>query len=594
MSKNIITEYIDPKTLHRDVNQPRQPDWDSDEVQTELKRLADSYHGDPEGQIWQIKIDENNTVRLGERRWRAALMANLPTMKVERVKGLSGLEWFRLQMEDDEYKVLHTEVDKAWAYGLQIVRINTGNDSISLQDIKEMDQVELVNLLSRIHGEKKPGTSEQLEGGAGQLGREINIDSQTIRGYVHVLYLEPETQAMIGREAGKIPYTYARYLPRLCPDKIKEKKEVELLLRAGVFAKNSDLLSKLCDSINKLHTEDIIHEAMIDQIIELVESGTITKAEKLEAYVDEYLESYQELVKERAKELEAEIPEPVVEPSEAEMEPPETEMEPPEAEVEEEAEEPPAPPEPPQEAVETEAERVVRETGEAKDKVFKTLYIDPGKGNSLEGKIVSATELEVNEEFVSKWEEQFRDFDSTIKEANLSKSEYEDHHTNIRGVINDINAKKKERNAEIDSQKLEESEKERIRKEVKEELKEDKSFINEVSEEIKRKEREEFSEVVGELPEPPTEEEIEEFEKAQEEYHNSLDRILSSEVVRKRGKLFRNWWNHASILGVVSALTCPDCDSPTGNLSWNCCNISYQDAIEIARKRYEESSVEEE
>lgn len=575
MSDQTFMEYIDPKKLRRDVNQPRQPDWDSDEVQAELQKLADSYHGDPENQIWQLKIDENDTVRLGERRWRAALLANLPIMKIERIKGLSNLEWFRLQMEDDEYKVLHTEIDKAWAYGLRIVRINTGDDSISLKDIKEMDQVEIVNLLSRMKGAKKPGTDEQLEGGVGRLAREIGVDQKYIWNYIQVLYLEPETQAMIGKKEGQIPFSYARIVTRLLPDHIEEKKEMERLLRIGVFAKNVDLLIEICASINKLHTEDIKHEAMIDQIIELVESGTITKAEKLEAYVDEYLENYQEIVKARTKELEAEIQEPVVEP--------------PEAEEEEEPEEPPAPPEPPQEAVETEAERLVRETNEAKDKVFNSLYVEHGKGNSLEGKIVSATKLEVNEEFVSKWKEQFTNFDSTIKEANLSKSEYEDHYTNIRDVIADINAKKKERQTEINRQKIEEDEKKRIREEVKDELRADATFIDTVSEEMQKKQIAEFSEVVGDLPEPLTEEELEEFEKAQQEYYDNLERLSSSEVVRKRGKLFRNWWNHASILGVVSALACPNCDSPSGNLHWNCCNISYQDTIEIARKQYEES-----
>ena len=50
-------------------------------------------------------------------------------------------------MEDDEYKILHSELDKAWGYGLRIVRINTDDNSISLKDIKEMDQQVLVNLL---------------------------------------------------------------------------------------------------------------------------------------------------------------------------------------------------------------------------------------------------------------------------------------------------------------------------------------------------------------------------------------------------------------------------------------------------------------
>lgn len=609
MSHQSIMEYIDPKKLHPDVNQPRQLDWESDEVKAELQKLADSYHGDPENQIWQIKIDENNTVRLGERRWRGALLANLPVMKVERLTGLSQLEWFRMQMEDDEYKVLHSELDKAWAYGLQVIRITSGDDSISLSDIKAMDHVELVPGLAQTLGKKKANSKIQQKGGVSYLGREIQKEPKSISDYISVLYLEPETRAMIGRASGKIPYTYARYLRRLWPDNLKEMRIIESHLRDRVFEHKRSLLSVLCDSINRLSSGDIKHDTMIDQIIGLVKSGNITSDEKLEAYVDEYLENHKKLVEERAKEIEAEKPEPIIEPSVEESEPYPTpppiipskpEPSPDEPEPEKptpKAEEPPAPPEPEPEVVETEAERHVRQTNEARDSALKILYFEKGKGNSLEGKITSAEKEEVSEEYLSPLREKFQEFDSSIKDGPLSKDDYENKIILIKDVIKGVTAVRKERKAEIDRQKLEDDEKERIREEVENDLREDEDFIDRVGEEMRNKQLAEFSKVVGELPEEETisPEELEDFEQSKKEFFDSVAKVLSSEVVRKRGVKFRNWWNHASVLGVITSLTCPECGSPSGNLVWSChdSKLSFKDAIEVARKKYEETRGEE-
>jgi len=64
-----------------------------------------------------------------------------------------------------------------------------------------MKQEALVNLLAP----KKEGSiNGQDFGGANALSRIIRINQVTIWTYVQCLYLEPETQAMIGNEKGKI------------------------------------------------------------------------------------------------------------------------------------------------------------------------------------------------------------------------------------------------------------------------------------------------------------------------------------------------------------------------------------------------------
>ena len=537
-----IVEYIDPRKLHRDQNQPRQPDWESDEVKEDLQKLADSYHGDPKNQIWQIKVDENNTVRLGERRWRAALMVGLPSVKVERVEGLSELEWFRMQTEDDEYKVLHSEMDKAWSFGRWLIKIVLGKD-YSLDQLKSMEHQELVELLdlrAQAIGQKKAGTKEQTETGIAELARQIRKNDVTVGNYIQCLYLEPETQKIIGRRNGHIPYSYARVVVRLYPDHLKEKSKVEQLLRDGKFKSR----------------------------------------ELLETYIETYFEEVSKQAGEKVKELEEEEKKVKPEPKE----------EKPKEESKEELPEP----EPEDKVVETEANRLLREKNEARTKLISSLYISDGKGSSLEGKIQSSETEGVDENSIEKWKEQFTAYDSkNFRDGDYSTEEMLGYCDEIRERIKDIDAERKELKKQKERERIEEDERKRLREEVKEELMLDEDFREEVAEEQVEKEREklraEMGEVVGDVTQPDvTEEELEEYERAKQEYYDSLGKVMSSTVIQKRGRLFRNWWNHASVRGVISELTCPDCGT-SSTIGWTCCNLSFDKAMEAAKKKYEES-----
>lgn len=101
-----------------------------------------------------------------------------------------------------------------------------------------MDQTNLVSLL----GSPKGGTDSDGEGirtGTAELARLINKSQKTIWNYLQILYLEPETQAMIGPKrvrlsSGQIPYTCASDVAGLYPVHLAEKASVEKLLRADV------------------------------------------------------------------------------------------------------------------------------------------------------------------------------------------------------------------------------------------------------------------------------------------------------------------------------------------------------------------------
>lgn len=77
-------------------------------------------------------------------------------------------------------------------------------------------------------------------------------------------------------------------------------------------------------------------------------------------------------------------------------------------------------------------------------------------------------------------------------------------------------------------------------------------------------------------------------------YEERVKRVNNHPIILKRGKLFRNWWNHASVLGIVSALTCPECGGLAENLVWKCHGMTIQEAVDQAHQRYQEALNDEE
>lgn len=380
------------------------------------------------GQINPIEIDENNVIIRHEQLWHAAKKLGLEKVLVVRKTGLSQAKRFERQLADHDEDL--GVVDKVWAYATGVVNINANAD-YTKEDIKQMhenDYDRLVNLL----GEDTVKEAKHIPHGQSELSRRIGVKQHTISNYLAFFKVPKILQnAFLEKTNGRYEGIGVLYLSTIA--RLRDRAQQEKIAQIVID-----------DSKKEDRTE-----------------RRFPTWRTLSIYVTQFNEELERQAKVIVAEREAETQETVVETPGPE-EPSE-----PEEEEETEPEEPPAPPEPTPEAVETEAEKILRKTKEAKDKVFKNLYFEHGKGNSLEGKITSATKLEVNKDFISTWEEQFRDFDSTIKEANLSKSEYEDYYKRIRAVINNINAKKKEKQTEIDRQKIENAERDRFRKEAK-------------------------------------------------------------------------------------------------------------------------------
>jgi hypothetical protein len=88
----------------------------------------------------------------------------------------------------------HDEMKKAWAYGTAIININTGKN-YTIPEVKKMDRNTLLNLIML---NTKDSTKDGK--GANKLSEIIGVPQPTIWNYVQCLYLEKETQAMIGNE----------------------------------------------------------------------------------------------------------------------------------------------------------------------------------------------------------------------------------------------------------------------------------------------------------------------------------------------------------------------------------------------------------
>jgi len=405
---------------------------DTHQPRTEFKdKVIEGYAESIEtlGQINPIEIDENNVIIRHEQLWHAAKKLGLEKVLVVRKTGLSQAKRFERQLADHDEDL--GVVDKVWAYATGVVNINDDAD-YTKEDIKQMYEDDYELLQNLVATKTVWDNGKRQESGQAELSRRIGVNQQTISHYL-AFFKVPKTlqSAFLEKTNGRYEGIGVQYLATIA--RLRDRDQQEKIAQIVID-----------DSKKEDRTE-----------------RRFPTWRTLSIYVTQFNEELERQAEARAKELDAKTQETGVETPEPE-EPSE-----PEEEEETEPEEPPAPPEPTPEAVETEAEKLLRKTKEAKDKVFKNLYFEHGKGNSLEGKITSATKLEVNKEFISTWQEQFRDFDSTIKEANLSKSEYEDYYKSIRAVINNINAKKKERQTEIDRQKIEEAERDRFRKEAK-------------------------------------------------------------------------------------------------------------------------------
>jgi len=207
---------VHPDEIRPDPNQPRVV-FDDDKI----RELAETYKS--HGVINPIEVDENNTIILGERRWRAAKLAGVD-VPVRTKTGLSASERLERQLIDDAHREDLDPVERAWAYGTAVININTGKH-YTISEIKAMPQDRLIKLL--IDGDSLKGGVIHQQSGTAELARRLGINQMTIWNYIQILHLKPKTQRYISSD--DIPYTYARVVTRLS-DNEEAKRKIEAIL----------------------------------------------------------------------------------------------------------------------------------------------------------------------------------------------------------------------------------------------------------------------------------------------------------------------------------------------------------------------------
>lgn len=88
-----------------------------------------------------------------------------------------------------------------------------------------------------------------------------------------------------------------------------------------------------------------------------------------------------------------------------------------------------------------------------------------------------------------------------------------------------------------------------------------------------------------EVPLPPPEE-IGKVRVRYEELQKEIKAKLETPEAIERGDLFRNWTSHIAVAGIFDSISCPICKSK--KLGWMCHNLTIQDALSTAEKKYKE------
>lgn len=203
-----------------------------------------------------------------------------------------------------------------------------------------------------------------------------------------------------------------------------------------------------------------------------------------------------------------------------------------------------------------------------------------GRGNA-KSKIDKARELGVD---VTEFEERLEEIKAKIP---VNPEEVYEEAKQLKADIDDVikeaekTEEEKKREAEI---------REKAKREAKKELLEDEEFRKKA---VEKQRVEEAKKVVGKISKriELSPDEKERFKESMQEYQESLEKLLSNPVVEKRGQLFRNWFGHSKIIGFTDLVSCPKCGNT--ELSWNCHNLTLEEARDLLQKKYEETYEED-
>jgi ParB-like chromosome segregation protein Spo0J len=214
--KSKMTEeihYLPIGSIKPDPNQPR-TEWAS---HTEhISKLVESYS--THGIIEPIAIDENNTIVLGECRWRAANQAGLKTVPVRRIVITTQQERLEKQLIDDSQRKELSDQERVWAFATAVASINDADLDYTVPEIKELwkeDPRKLITLLTKLNGQGK------TSGGA-ELARRIGVPQPTISYVLKYFDERISPTARKSFDEGKLRPTEIREATRIKDDSVRE------------------------------------------------------------------------------------------------------------------------------------------------------------------------------------------------------------------------------------------------------------------------------------------------------------------------------------------------------------------------------------
>ena len=277
-----MSEYMNPKDLKPDPNQPRTI-FDDDSIEA----LAESY--DKLGMVDPIEIDENNIIIRGERRWRAARLADLekvPIFLLPIMGSNKRLERQLLEQED------YTPIDRMWAYATAIYNINSGEEK-TIPQIKKMNREKLINIVFGSTGGRGGGGK-----GMEELKRRIGISYKIICSCLQMLKLNNKTIKAV--EEGKIPITTGLILNPIKDQQTKttieevtredELKQKDIQKLSKVFREEKDIDTKIVREVVEMEEDKAIEHINkakgLPTPIELDENADITKADKMISHIN--------------------------------------------------------------------------------------------------------------------------------------------------------------------------------------------------------------------------------------------------------------------------------------------------------------------
>lgn len=219
MSEQI--ELIEIKKIKPDPNQPR-IEFDEKKIQ----ELASTYK--TQGMIHTIEIDENNTIILGERRWRAAKLIDLKKVKTTRKIGLDKATRLERQLIDDANRKDLSDMERAWAYATAIININSEaqgkKERYTILEVKKMKKDPLLKLV----GVQEDLSKKSISYGSKNLSEKIGVPQATISYYISMLKTSTEVQKAV--EDGELPGSYAAEIAKV-KDPEQQQKVASIVLK---------------------------------------------------------------------------------------------------------------------------------------------------------------------------------------------------------------------------------------------------------------------------------------------------------------------------------------------------------------------------